>query len=156
MTSRTKPADANDAESGADPSFTREPAQKLAQTLTTEVARVVEAYRRMPHSKFGLRLEPHGDRAQAGYWLATQLTLLAQGMENWDSPQPPRWRELPVLGAFALGDQIAVAGNDLLAAFQALGDPRETLVWTPGDGRVPAGKAMAAVLESTTALRKAL
>jgi hypothetical protein len=152
MTSRTKPADANDAESGVDPSQTR----KLAQTLTAEVARVVEAYRRMPHSKFDQRLEPHGDRARAGYWLGTQLTLLAQGMESWDRPQAPPWRELPVLGVFALGDQIAVVGNDLLAAFQALDDPRGTLVWTPGDGRVPAEKAMAAVLESTTALRKAL
>ena len=152
MTSRTKPADANDAESGADPSQTR----KLAQTLTAEVARVVEAYRRMPHSKFDQRLEPYDDRARAGYWLATQLTLLAQGMESWDSAQAPQWRELPVLGVFALGDQIAVVGHDLLAAFQALDDPRKTLVWTPGDGRVPAETALAAVLESTTALRKAL
>ncbi|MFL6117910.1 MAG: hypothetical protein ACJ786_42130 [Catenulispora sp.] len=152
MTSRTKPADANDAESGADPSFT----QGLRQALAAEVTRVVEAYRRMPHSKFGLRLEPHGDPARAGHWLATQFTLLAQGMENWDSPRAPHWRELPVLGVFALGDQIAVAGNDLLAAFQALKDPRDTLVWTPGGGRVPAEKAVAAVLESTTALRKAL
>ncbi|MBW8802923.1 MAG: hypothetical protein JF587_03535 [Catenulisporales bacterium] len=156
MTSRTKPADANDADSGADPSLRQGPAQALAQALAAELTRVVEAYRRMPHSKFGLRLEPHGDRAQAGYWLATQFTLLAQGMENWDSPKAPRWRELPVLGAFALGDQIAVVGNDLLAAFQALKDPREALVWTPGGGRVPAEKAMAAMLDSTTALRKAL
>lgn len=160
MTSRTKPADANDAESGADPSsakeLTRAPTRELPQAFAAEVTRVAEAYRRMPHSKFGLRLAPYGDRAQAGHWLATQLTLLAQGMESRDSPRAPRWQELPVLGVFALGDQIAVVGNDLLAAFQALDDPRETLVWTPGDGRVPAEKAMAAVLESTTALRKAL
>ncbi|MFD0638713.1 hypothetical protein ACFQ9X_51285 [Catenulispora yoronensis] len=47
-------------------------------------------------------------------------------------------------------------GNDLLAAYRDLKDPGATLVWTPGEGRVPADKAMAAVLESTTALRLAL
>jgi hypothetical protein len=145
MDSRTKPAD---READAEPS--------LPEAMAGELTRVAEAYRRMPHSKFALRLEPYGDRAQAGYWLATQVTLLAQGMESWDSPRQPVWRELPALGVFALGDQIAVVGNDLLSAYSALKDPRGTLVWTPGEGRVPADKAMAAVLESTTALRMAL
>ena len=145
MDSRTKPSD---READADPS----PRAALADELT----RVAEAYRRLPHSRFGLRLEPYGDRARAGHWLATQLTLLAQGMESWDSPRPPVWRELPVLGVFAIGDQIAVVGNDLLAAYSALKDPRGTMVWTPGGSRMPADKAMAAVLESTTALRKAM
>jgi len=94
--------------------------------------------------------------------LAAELTKLAEGYrrlpgtEHWDSPEPPVWHDLPTLGVFALGDQIAVVGNDLVAAYRALKDPRETFIWTPGNGRVPAEKAMAAVLESTTALRKAL
>lgn len=126
------------------------------EVLAGELAQVADGYRRLPHSKFSLRLEPYGDRAQAGHWLAAQVTMVAQGIERWDSPQPPRWRELPTLGVFALGDQIAVVGNDLVAAYRALKDPRETLIWTPGEGRVPAEKAMAAVLDSTTALRRAL
>ncbi|NUP49450.1 MAG: hypothetical protein HOW97_19405 [Catenulispora sp.] len=145
MSSSTKPGA---GESDGEPS--------LGAALAAELTRVAEAYRRLPHSKFALRLEPYGDRAQAGYWLASQVTTLAQGMESWDSPGPPRWRELPVLGVFALGDQIAVVGNDLLSAYRALKDPSGILVWTPGGGRVPADKAMAAVLESTTALRLAL
>jgi hypothetical protein len=145
MTSSTKPGE-HSADEEASP----------AEVLAEELTRLADGYRRLPHSKFTLRLEPYGDRAQAGHWLAAQVTMVAQGMERWDSPQPPRWRDLPTLGVFALGDQIAVVGNDLVAAYRALEDPRETLIWTPGDGRVPAEKAMAAVLESTTALRKAL
>jgi hypothetical protein len=145
MTSSTKPGESN---ADGDPS--------AADALEAELTRLSEGYRRLPHSKFALRLEPYGDRAQAGYWLATQLTRVAQGIESWDSPRPPAWRDLPTLGVFAVGDQIAVVGNDLLSAYRALKDPRETLIWTPGEGRVPAEKAMAAVLESTTALRRAL
>lgn len=128
----------------------------MVDVLAAELTRLADGYRRLPHSKFALRLEPYGDRAQAGHWLAAQVTTVAQGIERWDSTQPPRWRDLPTLGVFALGDQIAVVGNDLLAAYRALKDPRETLIWTPGEGRVPAEKAMAAVLESTTALLRAL
>ncbi|WP_194899838.1 hypothetical protein [Catenulispora pinisilvae] len=145
MTSSTKPGGR---------SADRDPA--AADALAAELTRLAEGYRRLPHSKFALRLEPYGDRAQAGYWLASQVTTVAQGIERWDSPRPPLWHRLPALGVFALGDQIAVVGNDLLAAYRALKDPRETLIWTPGDGRVPAEKAMAAVLESTAALRRAL
>jgi hypothetical protein len=145
MTSSTKPGE-HSVDEEASP----------AEVLTEELTRLADGYRRLPHSKFGLRLEPYGDRAQAGHWLAAQVTMVAQGMERWDSPQPPRWHDLPRLGVFALGDQIAVVGNDLVAAYRALEDPRDTFIWTPGDGRVPAEKAMAAVLESTTALRKAL
>jgi len=145
MNSSTKPGDTQ-----------RDGESSLPRAMAVELDRVAEAYRRLPHSKFDLRLEPYGDRAQAGHWLATQLTMVAQGIERWDSPHPPHWRQLPVLGVFALGDQIAVVGNDLLAAYRALKDPRETLIWTPGAGRVPADKALAAVLESTTALRRAL
>ena len=145
MTSSTKPGE-HSADEEASP----------AEVLAEELTRLADGYRRLPHSKFAQRLEPYGDRAQAGHWLAAQVTMVAQGMERWDSPQPPRWRDLPRLGVFALGDQIAVVGHDLVAAYRALEDPRDTLIWTPGDGRVPAEKAMAAVLESTTALRKAL
>jgi hypothetical protein len=145
MTSSTKPgAHSADGEPAA------------AGSLADELTRLAEGYRRLPHSKFALRLEPYGDRARAGHWLASQVTMVAQGMEHWDSRRPPVWHELPTLGVFALGDQIAVVGNDLLAAYRALDDPRETLIWTPGEGRVPAEKAMAAVLDSAAALRRVL
>ena len=114
MTSSTKPGE-HSADEEASP----------AEVLAEELTRLAEGYRRLPHSKFALRLEPYGDRAQAGHWLAAQVTMVAQGMERWDSPQPPRWRDLPRLGVFALGDQIAVVGNDLVAAYRALEDPRE-------------------------------
>jgi hypothetical protein len=124
--------------------------------LAVELTRVAEAYRRMPHSKYTLRLEPHGDRAAAGHWLAARFAALAQGLEEAGQAGPPEWRELPVLEPFALGDQLAVTGNDLLQAYRRLPEPAAAYVWTPGEGRVPAEKALAAVLESTTALRLVL
>ncbi len=132
------------------------PGDGIVDELAVEVTRVTEAYRRMPHSKFGLRMEPYGDRATAGHRLAARFAALAQGLEERDDPEPPRWRELPVLEPFALGDQIAVTGNDLLGAYRSLAEPAAAHVWTPGDGRMPAEKALAAVLDSTTALRLVL
>ncbi|MFD0638712.1 hypothetical protein ACFQ9X_51280 [Catenulispora yoronensis] len=84
MTSSTKPGEGREGEGGADPSSQDAVAAEFARELT----RVADGFRRLPHSKFALRLEPYGDRAQAGYWLASQLTLLAQGMERWDDPRP--------------------------------------------------------------------
>jgi hypothetical protein len=127
-----------------------------AALLAAGIDRVAEAYRRMPHSKFTLRIEPYGDRESAGRWLVGQYAALAQGIEQWDRTTPPDWIPVPSLGAFALGDQVAVTGRELLAAYHALKDPSQTLVWTPGGGRLPADKALAAVLEGTTAVRKLL
>lgn len=124
--------------------------------LAVEVTRVAEAYRRMPHSKFTLRLEPYGDRAKAGHQLAARFAALAQGLEEADSPEAPRWRELPVLEPFALGDQLEVTGKDLLRAYRRLQNPAAVEVWTPGEGRMSAEKALAAVLSSTTALLSVL
>ena len=157
MTSGTKPdAESSDAQDVGKLRDVRALTAELADELATELGRVADLFRRMPHSKFTLRLEPYGDRARAGHWLTGQLAGLAQGAEEWQSATPPRWRTVPSLGVFALGDQIAVTGADLLAAFLALPDPDTAQIWARGDGRVPAEKALAAVLESTTALRKRL
>lgn len=132
------------------------PGEGILAELAVEVARVAEAYRRMPHSKFGLRLEPYGDRAAAAHQLAARFAALAQGLEEGDRPEPPRWRELPVLEPFALGDQVEVTGKDLIEAYRRLEEPAAACAWTPAQGRIPAGKALAAVLDSTTALRLVL
>ena len=127
--------------------------------LAAELGRLTDHYRRMPHAKFRQRLDPYGDRASAGAWLANQLAAVAQGAEEHGRVTPPVWRRVPSLGDFALGDQIAVTGGDVLAAFDALGtldDPAAVQVWTLRDGRMDADKALAAVLASTTALREAL
>jgi hypothetical protein len=150
MDAGTKP-DAGVAESSHDGS----PAgPDSADLLGSEIARVAEAYRRMPHSKFTLQLEPWGSRAQAGYWLAEQFARLAQRIEAWPEPAPDR-RPLPRLGDFALGDQIAVTGRELIEAYRELKDPAGTLLQV-SDTLIPVEKAMAVVLESTTAMRKAI
>jgi hypothetical protein len=132
------------------------PDGRASDELAVEVTRVAEAYRRMPHSKFTLRLDPYGDRAAAGHWLAALFATLAQGLEEAERRDPPQWRRLPVLEPFALGDQLEVTGNDLLRAYRRLEDPGAVHVWTPGEGRMSAEKALAAVLNSTTALRSVL
>jgi hypothetical protein len=124
--------------------------------LAVEVTRLAEAYRRMPHSKFTLRLDPYGDRATAGHWLATRFAVLAQGLEEADRPEAPEWRRLPALEPFALGDQLEVTGKDLLRAYGRLEEPGTVDVWTPDEGRMSAEKALAAVLDRTTALLSVL
>ena len=63
--------------------------------LAVEVTRVAEAYRRMPHSKYTLRLEPYGDRAAAGHWLAARFAALAQGLEEAGQAGPPAGASCP-------------------------------------------------------------
>ena len=126
----------------------------LLELLRSEIVRVAEAYRRMPHSKFTLRLEPWGTRAIAGRWLAQEFAALAARVEAWPSAvaQPPA---LPKLDDFALGDQIAVTGRELVEAVEALPDRAATTLRL-GDAVVPLEKTLAVVLDSTTALRKLL
>jgi hypothetical protein len=153
MDAGTKPDDVTADEEPRRPAL-RPVKPDLLDLLRSEIARVAEAYRRMPHSKFTLRLEPWGTRAIAGRWLAQEFAALAARVEAWPAAvvqAPP----LPKLDDFALGDQIAVTGRELLEAVEALEDPAATALQL-GDALVPLEKTLAVVLDSTTALRKLL
>ena len=55
--------------------------------------------------------------------MAQLLALAAQGIEERSADSEPRWRRVPELNDFAVGDQVAVTGNDLLALLPLLPSP---------------------------------
>ncbi|WP_436776133.1 hypothetical protein, partial [Yinghuangia sp. YIM S09857] len=80
--------------------------------LAREVRRLADRYRHLSESRLRGRLMPDGPsdpertRAQAGLALARTLAALGDA---------PAGYEVPDLGVFAVGDQIAVTGLDLAA-----------------------------------------
>ncbi|UGQ09348.1 hypothetical protein LO772_20665 [Yinghuangia sp. ASG 101] len=83
---------------------------------TAELARrirgLADRYRHLSESRLRARLDPDDtsdpDRTCAGAGLALARTLAALG-------DAPEGREVPDVGVFAVGDQIAVTGLDLVA-----------------------------------------
>lgn len=92
---------------GAEPGATAATAE-----LAREIRRLADRYRHLSESRLQGRLDP-GDaqetgRTRAGAGLDLARTLAALG-------DAPAGREVPDAGVFAVGDQIAVTGLDLVA-----------------------------------------
>jgi len=104
-----------------------EPAS-LSERLAAEIVRVSDRLRTLSLARLSVPLPPYASRAEAGRALAQRLADAAQGIEGRGSPEPPSWREVPRLGDVAAGDQVAVTGQDLLAALEAA--DADTEVWT--------------------------
>jgi hypothetical protein len=97
------------------------------ESLLHAVERLSDRFRSMPQSKLvanaggGAGQAGHerggadGSRAAEGLALAERLAEAARVLE---ASQAPR-RRMPDAGVFAIGDQIAVAGHDLVAALLA-------------------------------------
>ncbi|GAA1974866.1 hypothetical protein [Kitasatospora viridis] len=84
-----------------------------ATALLDAVDHLADRFRAMPQSRLLGAVPGHRSRAAAGLALARLLADRAQAWEEGPGAAP---RELPDAGAFAVGDQIAVAGHDLAAA----------------------------------------
>jgi hypothetical protein len=137
------------------------------EPLTSLLPRLAAAYRSMPQSKLLGKLADGRSRAQTGYVLAAEVAVAAQGVEERDRAEPPRWRVLPFDGPFLVGDQIAVTSHDLMlatataTAVVVASEPAppvaaDVMVWTADGSRVPLDQLLAAVLASATALAEAL
>ncbi|MER7754661.1 hypothetical protein [Kitasatospora sp. NPDC097643] len=87
------------------------------QPLIDAVDKLADRFRSMPQSRLLGAVPGYDSRAAAGLALARRLAALALAAEG--EPE----RELPEAGAFAVGDQLAVAGHDLAAALTATADP---------------------------------
>ncbi|MFF4379228.1 hypothetical protein [Kitasatospora sp. NPDC001547] len=105
--------------------------------LVEAVEKLADRFRSLPQSKLLGAVPGHPSRAAAGLELARWLAGAALAAEGG-----PR-RELPDAGAFAVGDQLAVAGHDLAAALAAL--PEDAEVALP-DGPVAAAEVLAAAV----------
>jgi hypothetical protein len=74
----------------------------------------------MPQSRLLGAVPGHPSRAAAGLALARELADRTEQLVA--GPRAVR-RELPDAGAFAVGDQIAVTGHDLVTALDERADP---------------------------------
>lgn len=121
--------------------------------LLIAVDRLADRLRSLSDTRLARPLPPHSSRADAAHTLAQALAQADQGVEQRADPQPPAWRRVPRLHDFAVGDQVAVTGHDLVRAAEGL-DPA-TPVWAPG-GRRPVGELLAELASSAAELRQAL
>ncbi|MFI6152093.1 hypothetical protein ACIBCA_05330 [Kitasatospora sp. NPDC051170] len=84
------------------------------QPLVEAVEALSDRFRSLPQSKLLGAVPGYASRAAAGLALARELAGAALAAEG----EPAR--EVPDVGVFAVGDQLAVAGHDLAAALAAL------------------------------------
>jgi hypothetical protein len=122
--------------------------------LRSEIARVADRLRTIPHAQLSAPCPPYGSRADAGRRAAQILADAAAGVEAAAQASPPHWPELPALGDFAVGDQVAVTGRELVDALSALPSP-EQWVWTR-DGRRTAADLAADVRRELGRVRRVL
>ncbi|GAA1252254.1 hypothetical protein GCM10009665_48710 [Kitasatospora nipponensis] len=85
-------------------------------SLLESVDRLADRFRAMPQSRLLAAVPGHPSRAAAALALADQLARAAQLLEEGAGAPA---RQVPDVGVFAVGDQIAVAGHDLAAALAA-------------------------------------
>jgi hypothetical protein len=102
--------------------------------LEADVRRVAERLRTLSEAQLAAEAPPYPTGATGGRAVAQVLADAAQGLEERDSGVEPLWRELPALSDFAVGDQVAVTGHDLLAQLS----PSPTSTHPRGDHAVPA------------------
>ncbi|PYC82745.1 hypothetical protein C7C46_10390 [Streptomyces tateyamensis] len=112
--------------------------------LQDAVDALADRFRAMPQSRLLGAVEGHRSRAAAALALARELAATAQLVEFGPAGPP---REIPEAGAFAVGDQLAVAGHDLVAALGPL-EPQARIATRDGAHRTAAdllAEAVAAV-----------
>ncbi|MFI9329720.1 hypothetical protein ACIGZJ_19520 [Kitasatospora sp. NPDC052868] len=107
-----------------------------ATPLVEAVDSLADRFRSMPQSRLLGAVPGHASRAAAALVLARWLAGAAQAVEGLPV------RDFPDAGAFAVGDQLAVAGHDLAAALAAL--PEGARVLLPGPADDPADDPAAA------------
>ncbi|HKA68695.1 MAG TPA: hypothetical protein VKG85_06200 [Actinomycetes bacterium] len=113
--------------------------------LAWEIRAVAERLRRLSPARLRAPLPPYRSREQAGRTLAQQLADAAAGVVARDCDQPPQWSEVPEIELFAVGEQVAVTGNDLVLELASLlatgGAPAGEAGAGEVPGRVPGGGA---------------
>jgi hypothetical protein len=104
--------------------------------IEADVRRVAERLRTLSEAQLAAEAPPYPSRAAGGRAVAQVLAEAAQAVEERESGAQPHWREVPVRSDFAVGDQLAVTGHDLLAQ---LPPPIPAASLSPaGDHAVPA------------------
>ncbi|MEV7779244.1 hypothetical protein [Kitasatospora sp. NPDC088351] len=116
-----------------------------AASLTEVVDSLADRFRSMPQSRLLGAVPGHDSRAAAGLALARRLAAVALAAEGGPA------REFPDAGAFAVGDQLAVAGHDLAAALAALPEGAGVPLPAPAAGPAPVPVVLAETLAAVAA-----
>jgi hypothetical protein len=103
--------------------------------LARDVDRVADRLRGLSQARLAAAAPPYASRAAQARATAQTLADASDSLEAGDDAGAPPWRTLPELNDFAVSDQIAVTGHDLLAAAQAAA-PDQT-VWARDGRRTP-------------------
>jgi hypothetical protein len=114
---------------------------------------VADRLRGLSQARLSGPAPPHASRADAGRAAAQALADAAQVLAERASGTVPARRPLPRLGDFAVGDQVAVTGRDLLDELP--GCPPEAVVPADGGAR-PARDVVAAAAAALAATRRLL
>jgi hypothetical protein len=121
--------------------------------LARDVDRVADRLRNLSQARLAAAAPPHASRAAAGRVAAQTLADASAGLEARQDPAEPTWRTLPQLDDFAVGDQVAVTGHDLVAAAQ--GAAPDDHVWAR-HGRRTAQEVFSEAADALAALRHLL
>ncbi len=126
---------------------------EIREELAADVRRVSDRLRHVSEAQLATPAGPYATRADAGRHAAQALATAAQALEEGAGPASPAWRTVPRLADFAVGDQVAVTGQDLLAAAAATQAGDE--VATP-DGRRPAAEVVRGAADLLATVRRLL
>jgi len=107
--------------------------------LAWEIKAVAERLRRLSPARLRMPWPPYPSRAQAGRMLAQRLADAASGVAARGADQPPEWREVPEIELFAVGEQVAVTGADLVRELAGGADHAAGTESVAGSGGVGAG-----------------
>jgi hypothetical protein len=116
--------------------------------LAWEIDAVADRFRGLSAARLSRAFPPYESRAAAGRELAQTLADAAAGVANRDDVEAPAARHLPTVGVFAVGEQIAVTGHDLVAELADVAD--DDLVWWGTERR----RTRELIAETVDALRR--
>jgi hypothetical protein len=127
--------------------------EETLEVLAREVRRVADRLRGLSQARLAAEVQAQSSLADAARATAQALADVAQGIEERRRADEPIWRALPTLGDFAVGDQLMVTGQDLLAAAVQVG--ADEPVWARGSRRT-SGQVLAAAAADVAELRRVL
>lgn len=121
---------------------------RLRDDLAADVRRVADRLRTLSQTRLGHPAPPYRTAADAGRAAAAALAAAGRDLETAAGAPPPA-AAVPRLPDFAVGDQVAVTGHDLLAALDLVGPD------TPVGGR-PARAVVTEALRRLADVRRLL
>lgn len=133
----------------------------LPDDLAADVRRVADRLRTLSAAQLAGPLaappagwSPDTTRADAGRIAAYRLAAAAEALEAAAAGRQPVERPLPRLGDFAVGDQVAVSGHDLLSAVAVVAPDDQ--VWLGVYARASARQAVGDAAAVLATVRRAL